>query len=240
MDNLFNESDLIYNLMLCWDYKNIIKLCTINKLTLKISNNQHLWKEKIKNDELKLVNYNFKNEIYNHVVLNSLNYKKEYILINKAFLKATTMTEVMLLLKINQNFDRIYLCINNGSININDYNFYWLNHYDLKNIVMFEINSVKDEFAVPSFLLHRSAVRSENIYVYNDEHEICYSKYKFIDFFTKLFYHYPEIFVEDHCDNSFVFDINKLIKHKNLKNIPDEDLNIVNCRKKYWINYLNL
>jgi len=200
MNLLFNEPDLLYNVMLQCNYNNII---LINKLTVKISNNQQLWKEKLDDQ-----------------ILKSLNYKKEYISINKAFLKAKIMTKVIL--KLNEN-ERLYLCTDKKCISSKDYNFYWIDNTDNKKI-SFDVNN--------RYIMHQGIEKIyDGIEFIEDIEDVYLNKNQFIDFFTKLFYHYPEIYVEDIYDIPFIYNVIDLNLYKNT---PDNELSRRQRRIKYW------
>lgn len=213
---IFESYDLLYNVM----FHSHINLSFVNKLSFEIYNNQHYWKTKI-------------NKI-DDVNIESNNYKIEYKNINNAYHKAVDMTEVMILMKKSHiDFDNIYMSDKYELISL-DSDLYWLPNY----VKLWKLELLEKHWIVftidndLNFYMKVLTMYSKEKYSYN------MPKHEFINFFSKLFYHYPDVIVDDSDDDSFMYNKNKMYKYDQLKNISDNKLDMFDIFIKYWGLYM--
>lgn len=190
---IFNMEDVLYNIILKCDLKTIRKLRFVNKNTYKVSKNQHLWKEKTKDIRLKSNSYYYE-------------YKNFYL----ANCNAKTLDQIISLLKTHGElyFNRLFVCGGKGfSINLTNYNFYWLN-VNLKNkympmigiIVVNDLNEFKYSITIDEEINNqRFTFYKKNI-----------NQDELIDFFTLLFYHYPDIIIKTNCGHYHLYPIKNI------------------------------
>jgi hypothetical protein len=211
VSQIFEDRDLLYNIMLNSNYNTIQKTCSSNKIAVTITNCDQFWKDKILKDmpEFKL---------------KSLNYKIEYKNIYNSLMMAKNMMDVIGMLK---NINALYLCINNKSIILDAYDFYWMDYKNTNCVIYFNI---KNEYELCVEDVNENIVYSINL-----------NKNECVNFFGKLFYHYPEISIEDCDDKAIVFDLRYIIEtyHK-IKDLDDFQLDVEEIRIKYWGKLLNI
>lgn len=216
VSQIFEDRDLLYNIMLNSNYNTIQKTCSSNKIAVTITNCDQFWKDKILKD---MPEYN----------LESLNYKIEYKKIYNSLMMAKNMMDVIGMLQSSYNYiNALYLCINNKSIILDNYNFYWMDNKKYENCVIYF--NIKNEYELCVEDVNENIVYS-----------VILTKNECINFFGKLFYHYPEISIEDCDDKAIVFDLRYIIEtyHK-IKDLDNLQLDVEEFRIKYWGKSLNI
>lgn len=210
----FENNDVLYCILLNSNFNIINKIITYNKIAKIITDTDKFWYDKLLKD-------------YNDVKVESTNYKLEYEKIYYAYMNAEIMTKVLLV-----DNKTHYLCVDNISINIINYDFYWLSTDILKNVY------------------HKTQVLLKcegfNIEFQNNEDDtfvtfetLSLSKRDYIKFMTKIFYHYPNIMIEDCDDYPYVYTINNVMDNYSvLNNITYSELDIVDYRMKLWGDFL--
>lgn len=168
IQKIFQNKDLIYNILSHSNYETMNNIFLTNKSASTIYHNQYLWQQKLSTCDIKL---------------KSINYINEYKYINKSFKSATRKCNF--LINLNYNFN-LYLIHVGRIINIYDYHFYWVRTVDG---LSYDDEPTYKIIYNGNFQLHL---------VYKLQHDFLslhienFDKPQFINFMTKISYHYKK------------------------------------------------
>lgn len=212
--------DIIYNLLLQSKLPDIINLSEINKTFYKVSNDNHLWHNKLIKDYCFVKN------------LMSNNLKKEYINIYKSVIIANNLVNVLLILDplvLGENIPDIFL--RNDNINIK--NMYWLPKYLINvinnNDIIYDNISPNISFCdidVNGCILVLKLFKKDSIQRYKYHWSI--TKTKFVQFLTLLYYHYPNHY--SYAGRNGPFFYKNLIN--NISVLTNKEKYILDCWRK--------
>ena len=205
--NLLINNDIIYNIMLHSDIKDILNISCTNKTVNMIYNDNEFWHKKITKD-------------YSFVKVQSKNWQKTYKdicnNIYNSIITANNLIEVLLSLKRSIISDYTYdeILIQDGKNNINIKNIYWLPKNLTKQIETEKVIYDKDS-PIISFYCHDysynntifmitiacSVEKDPRIF----EYRIRMDKKEIKHFLTKVLYYYPNVHLLDHAKNQFLY-----------------------------------